>query len=215
MIIIDRPKLRFLLAGRTIQIDETRSYRKGRVYPLGVSRRSAVCRIVVVDLEPLESGWRVTIKRAAVDEPPMFLARDPAGMRRDYTPNPAKAARDSTGAIRGGRSGIRGEEHSRVAAERDDGGLERRTALQIAQSRDGIGMRPDGFLRSDKGCRQRALKTERIPETCFQGLARTLPNLNDSAIDAGDAGASGSNTTNTAVSTVDRTAQTPRSKCII
>ena len=133
MIIIDRPKLRFLLAGRTIQIDETRSYRKGRVYPLGVSRRSAVCRIVVVDLEPLESGWRVTIKRAAVDEPPMFLARDPAGMRRDYTPNPAKAARDSTGAIEVADPAFVARA-SRVAAERDDA-LRRERAANRPKSR--------------------------------------------------------------------------------
>ena len=121
MIIIDRPKLRFLLAGRTIQIDETRSYRKGRVYPLGVSRRSAVCRIVVVDLEPLESGWREsTIKRPCGRRAAaMFLARDPAGMRRDYTPNPAKAARDSTGAIEVADPAFVARA-SRVAAERDD-----------------------------------------------------------------------------------------------
>ena len=129
VIIIDRPKLRFLLAGRTIQIDQARTYHKGRTYPLGVSTRSAICRVVVIDIEPLDpgqSGWRVTIKRAAIDDPPLYLARP--GCAAHPTPNPASAARDSTGAIEAADPAFMARA-SRLAAERDDL-LRRETAKQ-------------------------------------------------------------------------------------
>lgn len=99
MIIIDKPKLKFLLAGRAVQIEAGREYRKGRSYALGLSHKRSICRVEVLDVDGSdEMGWVLSVKLASTDTP-RLLAADPAGMRSDYVSDPQKAARGEPEAL--------------------------------------------------------------------------------------------------------------------
>lgn len=73
MIVVDRGRLKFLLAGRAVTVDVTREYRRHGVYALGISPRKSSCRVQVVERFRLNDGtWRLTIKRLSGDEVRLF-----------------------------------------------------------------------------------------------------------------------------------------------
>lgn len=91
MIVVDRPKLKFLLAGRKIIVEVGREYRKGRDYAVGTSWKRSVCRARVEVVEELEDGWRLTLAQV-IEEKPRWFARQ--GVQADYTFEIAKAVLD-------------------------------------------------------------------------------------------------------------------------
>lgn len=97
MIVVDKAKLRFLLAGRTLEVDVTREYRRGRSYALGTSNTRSVCRVQVLERVELEDGsWKLTIRQSA-DAPRLLAARPGPG--RDYVSDPHLAMRDEPEAV--------------------------------------------------------------------------------------------------------------------
>jgi len=97
MIIVDRRRLRFLQAGRVITVDVQRRYKTGRDHDCGARAEHVVCRVHVLSCTRGERGYTLELKRA--QPKPIYLAANPAAQRGDYTTNPARAARDETGAI--------------------------------------------------------------------------------------------------------------------
>lgn len=93
LIVVEKPKLKFLLAGRPIQVDVRREYRKGRIYAIALpDRRSSVCRAMILDALETDLGiWRVTIRHAAEDRPRLLAARL-GGPQGDYTDRLDRAA---------------------------------------------------------------------------------------------------------------------------
>ena len=68
MILIDKPKLKFLLAGRQIDVDVNRAYRKGRVYAVGVRHnKPATCRVQILECKAQENGWTIRVQRLSGD----------------------------------------------------------------------------------------------------------------------------------------------------
>jgi hypothetical protein len=122
MIVIDRPKLKFLLAGRAVNIDTPRRYKPGRTYPAGTNKTA--CRVQILETVQLNPRqWRLTIRQVR-QEKPVYLAANPGAIRADYTENPAKAARNPDGAA---LEAVRGTDDTRWLAkiaernaERDD-----------------------------------------------------------------------------------------------
>jgi hypothetical protein len=92
MIIIDKPKLKFLLAGRAITITvRTGDYRKGRIYAVGLAHnRPATCKATIEDIKPLEHGFQLRIVQNR-EAPERYLARS---MARGYTYRPEQAIPD-------------------------------------------------------------------------------------------------------------------------
>ena len=134
MIVVDRPKLKFLLAGRVITVDVSREYKKGRIYSVGVSAtKKAICRVQVLETHNTGEGWRLSIGQWT-QETPVYLSANPAGMRTDYTSNSFRAAKDPDGspieAVRGADEAWLAKV-AKAAAERDD--LMRRQAAHRAR----------------------------------------------------------------------------------
>jgi hypothetical protein len=68
MIIVEKPKLRFLLAGRPIDIHVEHEYRRGRTYAVGVRHNHpATCRVAIIHCHPLDTGWTIRIQRLSGD----------------------------------------------------------------------------------------------------------------------------------------------------
>lgn len=99
MIVLDRPKLKFLLAGRAITVDVTRTYRKGRSYAVGTSHKRSVCRVQVLEIFELNDTTRRLTIKLSTEEKPRLLAANPAGMRSDYTNDPKRAAQGEPEAL--------------------------------------------------------------------------------------------------------------------
>lgn len=76
MIVLDKPKLKFLLAGRSISVPVTTTrYRKGRTYSVGTAHnRPATCTATVTGITVTASGFELEIiqNREAEDR---YLAR--------------------------------------------------------------------------------------------------------------------------------------------
>ena len=100
MITVDKGKLKFLKAGRAVQVDVDREYRKGRAYKVRLEgSRTTKLPCVIVDSFRMNDGcWRLTI-RQHVEEEQWFLAANPAGQRGDYTHDPHRAARGEPEAV--------------------------------------------------------------------------------------------------------------------
>lgn len=98
VIVVDRSKLKFLLAGRSLLVKVSREHRKGRTYAVGTSYKNTICRVEVLEVVPLPDGWRLEIRRVTEDTP-RLLAANPAGMRTDYVTDPLKAARGEPEAL--------------------------------------------------------------------------------------------------------------------
>ena len=96
MILLDKAKLKFLLAGRAIDVDVPRAYDKRRIYSVGVRPKHAVCRAQILNATETADGWTLTIRQHTEDVP-VFLAANPGAIRADYTTNPARAAREANG----------------------------------------------------------------------------------------------------------------------
>lgn len=99
MIVVDRPKLRFLLNGRQIQVDVKRdAYKKGRDYAVGTSHKRSVCRARILEVVEIETGWRLTIQREGGDEV-RLMARS---VSRGVVTAPVEADPDDPDVLRGG-----------------------------------------------------------------------------------------------------------------
>lgn len=97
MIVVDKGKLKFLLAGRITEVDVTTSYRKGRSYAVGTSHKRSICRAEVLELQELEDAtWRLKI-RLALDKPRLLAARPGPG--HDYVSDPHLAMREEPEAV--------------------------------------------------------------------------------------------------------------------
>lgn len=88
MIIIDKPRMRFLLAGRilTIEITNPDHYRKGRSYSVGVRHNKQVCRGEILHVDP--DAGTIQIRQQILQAEPNLLARH---SQYGYTSNPAQA----------------------------------------------------------------------------------------------------------------------------
>lgn len=125
MIIIDKPTLKFLRAGRAVNVTSTRNYRAGYSYAIGLTHKRTVCRALIVDSTQTSDGtWTLILKQDLIDRP-IFLAANPAGMRSDYTYSEARAARgtdrqpiEAVGSTRDDAAWL--QKRSREAADRDD-----------------------------------------------------------------------------------------------
>lgn len=97
MILIDKPKLKFLLAGRAVNIEvSSPRYTKGRVYSVGLRHSRTICRAEVLTILTLENGYELRLKHWTQDKA-VYLAANPGAIRADYTSNPARAARERDG----------------------------------------------------------------------------------------------------------------------
>lgn len=98
MIIIERPKLRFLMAGRILAVpvtDPTR-YSIGRTYALGTTHQApALCRVQIVTIEQLI----LKIRLAETDPPRLLRPAKIAPRLGDYTDDPHKALPDEPEAV--------------------------------------------------------------------------------------------------------------------
>jgi hypothetical protein len=72
VIVIDRAKVKFLLAGRALTVEDRdpERYRRGRTYALGTSHRRSICRVEVLAVE----AGQIKVRLARVDKP-LLLAR--------------------------------------------------------------------------------------------------------------------------------------------
>lgn len=88
MIIIDKPRMRFLLAGRTLTVETTNptQYRKGRNYSVGVRHNRTVCRVEILHID--ETSGTIQIRQQILQAEPNLLARY---SQYGYTSNPAQA----------------------------------------------------------------------------------------------------------------------------
>lgn len=96
MILIDRPRLKFLLAGREVTVTVEhgqRDYRRGRVYSVGVHHNRTVCRAQLLKLVDLGDGAELTLRRAEVEEPRLL------GRTGGYVNHPTRALRDEPEAV--------------------------------------------------------------------------------------------------------------------
>lgn len=77
MIVIERPKLRFLMAGRAVDVEvpEPARYRKGRVYALGVTHQNTTCRVEVMAVT--EAAIKVRLPQ--IDKPLLLAKRSQYG----------------------------------------------------------------------------------------------------------------------------------------
>lgn len=109
MIIIDKPKLKFLLAGRSLTItvpDRKRPYRAKRIYAVGLTHRRSVCHAEILGIEQTADGIRLQIRQASIDQPNLLAARSEFG----YTSKPHLA-------MRGEPEAVAGSQLDRIAAK--------------------------------------------------------------------------------------------------
>lgn len=100
MIVVSKANLRFLLAGRAIEVDVPREYRRGRSYALGTRHNRTVCRVQILACRQLADGWRVTVRQMSGDEV-RLLARSGS---RGYVTAPVEADPADPDVLRGAAS---------------------------------------------------------------------------------------------------------------
>lgn len=99
MILVDKPKLKFLLAGRVVLVGSSHgNYRKGRTYAVGTRANRTICRVEVVKVVATADGFDLSIRQATEDKP-RLLARNPGAQRADYVSEPSAAAADEPEAV--------------------------------------------------------------------------------------------------------------------
>lgn len=95
MIIVDKPKLKFLLAGREVQVTSprtpSREYRVSHHYSIGTRHNHAICRVLIVRADLGELEWVLTV-RLSEAEPARLL-----GKTGGYTSDPGRAMDDDPG----------------------------------------------------------------------------------------------------------------------
>lgn len=133
MILIDAGRLKFLKAGRTLELDSPHRYRIGRDYDVGVKRDHPILRVTVLSCDP-SGGDRYALRiRQNALEPARYLTRSAANTR-SYTDRPSAAARDRSGPL----EAIPNEDlkrYARAAFERDDQIRRERIAAQPLRNR--------------------------------------------------------------------------------
>lgn len=137
MIVVEKAKLRFLLAGLPVPLEVSREYRKGRLYSFGmVGRRLSLGRVMVQEIVELEPGaWRITVLHAA-EERPRLLAARLGGAGGDYTDRPDRAAQGEPEAL----SDADLERYASTArwkADQERRELAHRARIQARRSRSG------------------------------------------------------------------------------
>jgi hypothetical protein len=92
LIVLDKPKLKFLLAGRTITVTVNHDrHRKGRSYSVSTAHnKPATCTATVVGIRVTSSGREIDIKQNR-EAPERYLARS---LARGYTTRPEEAIQD-------------------------------------------------------------------------------------------------------------------------
>jgi hypothetical protein len=92
LIVVDKPKLKFLLSGRTITVTVPHDrFRKGRSYSVSTAyNKAASCSATVVGIKVTASGRELQIIQNR-EAPERYLARS---LARGYTNNPAEAVQD-------------------------------------------------------------------------------------------------------------------------
>lgn len=141
MIVVDKPKLKFLLAGRTITVTvNSDRYKRGHSYSVSTAHsKAAICRVVVVARTVIATGdgaFELAIRQDRTDEP-LLLALNPAGQGRDYVsvhephalqePEPVDAA---------SREKMSAEAHQRFTSQRATRPEERETMKLHERLRD-------------------------------------------------------------------------------
>lgn len=96
MITLTKGQLRFLLAGRPINIDTQHQYRRGHIYAVArEGHRKSTCRALIIETHQTQpDSWRLTIALYTQQDPVYLAATSSHG---DYTTNPATAARETNG----------------------------------------------------------------------------------------------------------------------
>lgn len=95
MILIEKGQLRFLLAGRPIEVDVTREHRKHRAYAVGIRHNRTLCHIEVTAIEKLPAGWKLTIRKLTGDQVRLFSRSG------GYVTAPVEANPDDPDVLRG------------------------------------------------------------------------------------------------------------------
>lgn len=96
MILIDKPRLKFLLAGReiTVTVNPGRcEFRRGRQYSIGIHHNKTICRAQLIKAHDVDQGLEMTLKLAEVD--PFRLL----GRTGGYVTDPALALPDEPEAV--------------------------------------------------------------------------------------------------------------------
>jgi hypothetical protein len=130
VIIITKPKLRFLDAGRAITLTVARPRRVGRDYPAGPRHGHPVTRVHVHACTQTPDGWELKLTQHRIDQA-IYLAASPGSQHSDYTTNPARAAREPGGSPIEAAPDTR---YARDAYKRDDA-LRRQKAAQRQSAR--------------------------------------------------------------------------------
>ena len=107
--------MKFLRTGRVTVVRVKQPYRVGRDYALGVKHNRPLCRVKIISCTEIKGEYAIEIMLHS-ERPERYLARNPAGQRRDYVEEPARAARGE-GAVIDSETQAR---YSRQAFERDD-----------------------------------------------------------------------------------------------
>ena len=97
MIVLARAKVRFLMAGRVLDVEVTSPdrFRVGRTYALGADHRTTICRVEI--LETTDTSLKVRLART---DPPRLLRPSRVAPRLgDYTDDLHKAMRDEPEAV--------------------------------------------------------------------------------------------------------------------
>lgn len=120
MIVVDKPKLKFLLAGRTITVTvNSDRYKRGRSYAVGTAHNKAsTCTATVLGIRVTDSGRELEIVQNKEGEE-RYLSRSVA---RGYTTKPEEAIPDegATALSRGDLKHMAGANQRRFEREQRD-----------------------------------------------------------------------------------------------
>jgi hypothetical protein len=97
MIVLARAKVRFLMAGRTLDI-EVKSpgrYTRGRTYALGADQRTTICRVEIIDT----TDTSLKVRLARTDQPRLLRPSRTAARLGDYTDDTHQAMVDEPEAV--------------------------------------------------------------------------------------------------------------------
>lgn len=134
MIVVDKPMLKFLLAGRAVDITAPREYKKGSIQHVGIRAKRPICRVEVLERWHDGQVWKLSVRQWTQDTP-LYLAA--TFSRGDYTTVAAMAAREADGSpIEAVRGDGWFERATAAASERDDQlRREQAHAIRIARKR--------------------------------------------------------------------------------
>lgn len=155
MIVVDKPMLKFLQAGRSVDITAPREYRKGSIQHVGTRPKHPILRVVILDRWHDGDTWKLSVRHWTQDIPVYLAATFGRG---DYTTIAALAARERDG------SPIE-------AVKRDDGWLTRRAAA--SSERDDLLRRQQAH--AARIARKRGKNTSELPVKWSAAPLRLAP----------------------------------------